>query len=342
MNTSYFGQSANFYKLLLKSNTEIAKLDIDSGSNALSYNGKQIGYCDNNPVISKFGPSQTVQSLNYGGTTLGGDSKGHERIKRHFYNNPRDVYLACDIHSSDQVHGELADQNKSQVFIPSLFKKEIKDSSGMLIAPGTCIEEVYNLLPNIGPQGRKAKEKNLDNLNHPGVLIKALYEEGPVWYLVVYISYYTTQKQRLDYIDKLLKLITSVVPKNEPVILGGDFNLFGWTIPGLPKALDTFKFLPIAATHAATGLFRKNSPNLLGREEFEMVTDLAQSSGFGITPKNYSGAAYSPSISKGAGKFGASFGVDAHLYRKCTILDTSLQEGVYKEDHKAVVSKIRL
>lgn len=294
--------------------------------------------------VAPSGDSRTISALALNcGDTAGAD-QGLEGVDRnsakvtYFSQSKEDVLLLNDIALTPGLAATLDDKKFSYIYSPCLFQKRVTQSSGFLLAVRGLIEEVYTIFPDVVPQGESAREEHLVELFHPIFLVKAIVNRRRVLLGSFYVSSYSNQKQRRR-LQRLMLAEARNIAKREgitEVLLSGDGNAYGWTIPYLPKSLWTLQFLPILLTHVLTSGFQKSAVNKLGNQEIKQLRSQARDFNFTLHPLTWS-----PTVGKGSGRFGVNFMADYAYHTGPAQCKSQVIPGIFPDnDHNAVVSTL--
>ena len=278
------------------------------------------------------------------GDTAGADQGLDVEIDRaqvqadYFRGRSEGVYLLNDVALTPKLAATLEEEKLSYIYSPCLFQKDITKSSGFLLAVRGLIEEVYAIFPDVVPQGESAREEHLVELFHPVFLIKAVINRRRVLLGSFYVSSYSNQRQRRQLQRLMLAEALSIAKEAgiEDILLSGDGNAYGWTIPYLPKSLWTLQFLPILLTHALTAGFQKSAVNTLGNQEIKQLRSQARDFNFTLHPLTWS-----PTVGKGSGRFGVNFMADYAYHTGPAQCKSQVIPGIFPDnDHNAVVSTL--
>lgn len=301
-------------------------------------------YHTTNKQNEKEADKKTIETI----TLNCGDSEGKDQkienlnrddlILKYIQKHNVDVLILNDITFRKSLETYLKKHKYSWVYIPTLLKQNIVQSSGLLIITKGPILSGYLNLPNVVPQGKPAREEWLIALYHPILALQTQLKNIDYTLGSFYVSSYSRQSQRKKYQRIMLEEVQTFAQTNnsDEIILGGDGNAYGLVIP-LPVPLWTYRFMLIVAAHLITTGFNKEKTNILNQKEIKSLRQLASKLSYQLLPKKWS-----PTITKSISIFGISFMLDYLYYAGSGKAESEVIPGIYpNNDHNGILTTIK-
>lgn len=294
-------------------------------------------YNSSSTVLDSEPTEVSFLALNCGDTTAG-QSRSRQDIShqhaRYLQTHSADLYLFSDINFSEKLEAALIQKGLGYSYFPCLFQKNIDSSSGFIFAWRGRVKNVYGFFSKDLPQGESARERYLKKLFHPVFFLEIELGGRNILVGSFYVSFYASQRQRLRFQNVLLDYAQSLAGRLSihEILICGDGNAFGWTVPLVPKYLLPVRFLPIAWQHLVASGFRSAAPNKSNLQEIERLRTQAEQFGFNLYPQEWR-----PTTARVRSNFGIRFMLDYGYYCGENSLHTEIVEGLYpQEDHQAL------
>lgn len=318
-------------------------IDPNDVQNSILGSNIKLGVYHNSPVKSQGNQLITFNA----GDTKGFDQGIEETTDRsralldYILTHNAHAYPTNDISLVEEIAEGLKDNDYSFMYIPSLFKSNIDDTSGLLLLSKSPFTDGLYVFPHVVPQGYEAWEPWNIELYHPIIIGQTTIKSKPALIGTYYISSYSLYGDRRKFVHSMLRSARDFADEKniQEVYLGGDSNTFGVDVNVQLKNRFIARYIPMFLAHLFTTCMRYNAKNILNSRELVNLNKIATLFRYNMLPDTWQPTV----IKKIIGIFGISFLLDIFFIKSETKVTSTVIPGPFHgEDHEAVQVTVSL